>query len=637
MTLARSDYLAPARDTAQAKKLILVTGATGFLGKHLTRTLREQGVAVRALGRNLRIGLELAEMGADFCPVDLRDRAAVIRACQGVTGVVHAGALSSAWGKRRDFFDINIGGTENVIAGCLAHGVKRLVYISSPSVMSRHAVQLDLDETHRVADEPVSIYSETKIVAEKRVAAVSDRLETVILRPKAIYGPGDQALFPRIIESLARKRLPVFGDGETVTNITHVTDVVQACLLALESPQATGNTYLITGGENIKLYEIIGEIAASFGYPRPSKKVSVARGMKIARALEAVWRTLPLVGEPPLTQYKLTIMAHSQTYDISAARRDLGYEPKVGWREGTLDFIARFKAESTDKAELKAVSEPPATDPTPVKLTLLSAGATRARERFFGHSDSWREMDIPALFALIEHPQHGPVLFDTGYSTHFHEATARFPDALYRILTPVHVTPEQNADAQLAARGVNPNDVQWVVLSHFDPDHVGGLKGFPNARIVCHWRAWQALAGKRGIAALRERLLTELLPTDLTARLVMLPDPSGSPIGPFEHSLDLFGDGALRLVSLPGHADGMVGAFVTTDEGESVFLAADSCWSRRLIDTGDATRGVHRFIAKNRGEQEETYRKLIALRAAMPDTHIVPSHCPLAADELGLG
>src|SRR5690606_4437973 len=148
---------------------VLVTGATGFLGQHLVRRLLALGQPVRATGRSIRVGLKLQAEGADFRPVDLRDRAGMIAAMDGVEAVVHSGALSTVWGRYRDFHAINVGGTENVIAGCLAHGVKRLVYISSPSVMTRAAAQWNLKESDPLPDEHVSMYSETKRLGEELV------------------------------------------------------------------------------------------------------------------------------------------------------------------------------------------------------------------------------------------------------------------------------------------------------------------------------------------------------------------------------------------------------------------------------------------------------------------------------------
>ncbi|MFH1530643.1 MAG: NAD-dependent epimerase/dehydratase family protein [Pseudomonadota bacterium] len=619
--------------------IILVTGATGFLGGHLVRTLLARGSQVRALGRSLPAGLALQAAGADFMPVDLRDGPAMRAACAGVDAVIHAGALSTAWGRSRDFHDINVVGTENVIAGCIENGVGRLVHVSSPSILSRHMPQLDLDESHPLPETFVSMYSETKAAAEERVrgAAVAG-LETVILRPKAIYGPGDRTVFPRIIQALERGRLPIVGDGVTLTNITHVRDVVQACLLALEQDAAVGKTYLITGGEAVNLWEIIGHIAGRRGLAPPARKIPVRRALWIGAALEALWRMLRLPGEPPLTRYKASILGYSQTYDIAAARRDLGYAPEVRWKDGVDEFLT-----SLDASELVGGASTPRIgpwtglpqdgDPVAVPFTLLAAGHTLARERFLGRG-SWREVRLPATFALLEHPTEGPGLFDTGYSHRFHQATARMPFRIYRWLTPVEITAGEDAAPQVAARGVAPEDIRWILLSHLDPDHVGGLRDFPAARIHCSWRAWEENRGRTGWGALHRRLLPALLPDDLAARLRLLPDPEGPAIEPLGPSLDLFGDGAIRLVSLPGHAAGHLGAVVRTRDHGVVLLCGDACWARRSLEDGLRT-GVHRLIAVNRTSQQETYKKLAAFRRSMPEVAVIPTHCRDAFDSLG--
>ena len=615
--------------------IILVTGATGFLGKHLVRTLLAEGSAVRALGRNLKIGLELSDMGADFRPVDLRDEDAVVACCEGVNAVVHAGAMSTAWGKRQDFHDINVGGTENIIKGCRAHGVTRLVYISSPSVMSRFEDQVGLTESLPMPTTFVSVYSETKALAEKRVRhAASEGMATVILRPKAIYGPGDQALFPRLREAISKGRLPILGDGKTVTNITHVRDVVQAVLLALKSEKALGNTYVISGDEEVNLLEIANIIAERMGYPAPSRKIPMDRALIIGRALEGIWDSLHLKGEPPLTRYKASVLGHSQTYDITAARRDLGYEPKVAWQDGVEEFLKDLESSGeTVSSESHAPGEPePSGDPANVEVTVLSAGSTEAREIVFGSGTGLKTVEIPALFAVIRHPVFGSGLFDTGYSTHFFEATEKFPASLYARATPVKITEEENAARQLDSRGIDPADVRWIIVSHFDPDHIGGLRDFPRARIICHWQAWDAVQGKTGFKALAARFLPGLAPSDLTARLLVLPDPTGPAIGPFETSMDLFGDASVRLVLLSGHASGMIGAFVNTAGAPPLFLCADACWSTDGLESGRAGGGAHRLIAEDRAKQNEIYRKLEQLHRDFPEMTIVPSHCPRVAE-----
>ena len=364
--------------------------------------------------------------------------------------------------------------------------------------------------------------------------------------------------------------------------------------------------------------------------------------MAIAGVLEAVWRLFRLPGEPPLTRYTASIMGNSQTYDISRIKEELGYEPKVGWKEGVDGFVASLGAglevDIKDNGE-KSHTHTHTHAEERLRLegssvTVLRSGVTCAREWLFGSGDGWGKIDIPALFALMRHPVEGAVLFDTGYSTRFFSAAAGFPYALYRLGTPLFMTAEEDPGKRVKECGVDPGDVRMIIISHFDPDHVGGLHDFPNAQVVCSWRAWLQARGKTGFAALKARVLPGLIPADLAARLTLLPDLSGPPIGPFSRSLDLFQDGSIRLVELPGHAPGMLGAFVAREGEGPLFLCADACWSMAPIEAGTPRKGVHRFIAHDRGAQYETYAALMRLRQEMPEVTIVPAHCPATAARL---
>lgn len=615
---------------------VLVTGATGFLGQHLVRRLLDLGQQVRATGRSLRIGLELRAGGADFRPVDLRDLAGMIAAMEGVEAVVHSGALSTVWGSRRDFHAINVGGTENVIAACLQHRVKRLIYVSSPSVMTRAEAQWNLKESDPLPDEHVSLYSETKRLGEDvvRQAANASTLETVILRPKAIYGPGDTAIFPRLIKAASKGRLPIVGDGDTVTNLTHVRDVVQAILLALTSKKAAGNTYVITGGEEVRIWDVISEIVTRSGYEAPRRKIPINRAMRIASVLEWVWRTFRLPGEPPLTTYTAGILGLSQTYDISAARRDLGYEPSVPLSEGIEEA---FPTETSEAAKPATKTEKsPVVEPLPVGVRIRTAGLVKVRPFTFQPGGGFRQMTVPALFAVIEHPHEGLLLWDTGYAPRFFDATRRLPWRIMRWVTPPVINENDAVVSQLPEMGYDPGDVRAVILSHFDPDHFGGLKDFPGVPIYCSWRAWAGVRHLKGLSRVRARLLPEHLPEDIAGRLKLLPDPDGPPISAFPASLDLFGDGSIRLVELPGHAPGQLGAFLRRrSDGADMFLAADGCWNLAAIEASNYRGGAHRLLAVDKKAQDETYRKLRQLHAEWPELSIVPSHCPRAWREFG--
>jgi glyoxylase-like metal-dependent hydrolase (beta-lactamase superfamily II) len=273
----------------------------------------------------------------------------------------------------------------------------------------------------------------------------------------------------------------------------------------------------------------------------------------------------------------------------------------------------------------------PAESTRTVTLTVLNGGACLAPEPAVVPGGRLGMMRVPALFGLIEHPTEGTVLFDTGYHTRFQEATRRLPFRMYRLLTPLRMAPAENAGAQVEARGIPASEVRHVILSHFDPDHIGGLRDFPAARIVASAEAWRAVAGKTGLSAFQARLLPDLLPEDIDWRLTLVRAFDGPPIGPFAASHDLFEDGTIRLVELPGHAPGQVGAFVAADDGKTYLLAGDGCWVRRDLEQGVGP--LHPHLAEDRVAQRRTYETL-RQAGALPGVVVVPSHCPDAAREL---
>jgi nucleoside-diphosphate-sugar epimerase len=262
---------------------------------------------------------------------DLRDHAAVMRACIGVDAVCHAGALSSPWGKRRDFVAINVGGTRSVIAGCRAAGVRRLVYVSSPSVVFDGGDHYDVTESVAYPRRFASVYSETKKLGEDLVREATG-LETVIVRPKALFGPGDRALLPRIVSAARAGRLPQIGNGRNLVDLTYVENVADALLLALEAPVAAGNTYTITNDEHVPLWPAIRAILQRLQIPYAPRRVPLGVALLAAWSMELRAR---ITGhEPLLTRYTAAILARTQTYDIAAARRDLGYVPRVSIVDG---------------------------------------------------------------------------------------------------------------------------------------------------------------------------------------------------------------------------------------------------------------------------------------------------------------
>ncbi|MBC8163667.1 MAG: NAD-dependent epimerase/dehydratase family protein [Roseiflexaceae bacterium] len=316
---------------------VLVTGGTGFLGSYLARALLAQGHQVRLLGRNFAPVQHLLAQGAIALPADLRDRAAVVAACAGADVVYHAGAKSEPWGRRADFHAINVGGTAHVIAGCQAHAVRRLVYISSPSVIFTGRDQHLLAEAQPYPRRFTSVYAHTKKLGEDLVNQAIG-LETVIIRPKALFGPGDTALLPRLISAARAGRLPLIGDGRNQVDLSYVENVADALVLALDAPRAVGNTYTITNGEHVRLWDVIFELLQALGLSTQLRRIPLALALVAAGAMEL--RAAASGQEPLLTRYTAAILARTQTYDITAARRDLGYNPRVSVAEGVARTLA---------------------------------------------------------------------------------------------------------------------------------------------------------------------------------------------------------------------------------------------------------------------------------------------------------
>jgi nucleoside-diphosphate-sugar epimerase len=319
---------------------VLVTGASGFLGGHVVRTLAARGIDVRAQGRDASRLRFTGNVEGARC--DLSDVGALVDAARDCDAIVHSAALSSPWGSRADFVAANVTGTANVIAAARTAGVRRLVHISSPAVIFDGRDQHLLDDATPIPVQLRSDYARTKLQAERLVREASAHLETVTLRPKAIYGDGDRSLVPRLIGAARRRGLPQIGNGANAVDVTHVDDVVQAIERALITDQGVGETFLITGGEHVPLWDMIRTLLDGLGLPAPRRRIPLGAALIAAAVMEAV--STITKREPVLTRYSVLILALTQTYDITRARTVLGYAPRVTAAEGvarTIDALRR--------------------------------------------------------------------------------------------------------------------------------------------------------------------------------------------------------------------------------------------------------------------------------------------------------
>jgi nucleoside-diphosphate-sugar epimerase len=326
----------------------LVTGGGGFLGRHIVADLLARGTQVRILGR--RPYPDLETQGAETVNADLADAAAVQRACLGMDTVFHMGARAGYSGSRRSFHRSNVLGTENVLAGCRRAGVRRLIYTSTPSVVSARGNVENADERMPYPARYESPYPATKAQAERLVLEANGRdgLLTVSVRPHLIFGPGDTQLLPRIIERARGRRLIRVGNGRNKVDVVYVKNAVDAHLLAAEelregSPVG-GQAYFISQGVPVLLWDWINTILERLDLPRVTRTISHRMARVIGGALEVAYTALPLGGEPFMTRFLADQLATSHYFDISKARRDLHYEPRISTENGldeTLRMIRR--------------------------------------------------------------------------------------------------------------------------------------------------------------------------------------------------------------------------------------------------------------------------------------------------------
>ena len=325
----------------------LVTGATGFLGGALARSLHASGWQVRALGRNAALGAKLRAEGMEFIAAPLEDGSQIAASCKGAHVVFHCAALSSPWGRDSAFVAANVTGTRNVIAGCEEHRVTRLVHVSTPSLYFDFRDRLDLTEASPLAARPVNAYARTKLIAEQCVdAAVARGLDAVTLRPRAIFGPGDTTLFPRLLRVARRGKFPLIGDGDPLMDVTHIGNIVDALIAAATAPHIAGKKYNITNGEPWARSELLRELFTQTGHVFTPRAVPIRAALAVATLMEWASRIFTASRwEPPLTRYSAAVLAFSQTFDLTAARRDLGYAPAVGVREGIRQFAEWHRAQ----------------------------------------------------------------------------------------------------------------------------------------------------------------------------------------------------------------------------------------------------------------------------------------------------
>jgi nucleoside-diphosphate-sugar epimerase len=334
----------------------LVTGGGGFLGKAIVQRLRNREWNVRSLSRSNYP--ELESLGVECVRGDVADENAVAAAAKGCDIVFHVAAKAGVWGRYRDYFQANVQGTMSVLSACRRHGISKLVFTSSPSVVFDGRDEANLTESAPYPNSYLAYYPQTKAMAEQAVLRANGEplsnasvLSTVALRPHLIWGPGDNHLVPRLIDRARSGKLRRVGSGTNLVDTVFIDNAADAHLLAADrlcadSPVA-GKAYFISNGEPVPLWELINRMLACANLPPVSRSISARAAYLAGAVMETAYTLTGRMDEPPMTRFVARQLATAHWFDITAARRDLGYQPTITIEEGLKQLTEWLRSTSS--------------------------------------------------------------------------------------------------------------------------------------------------------------------------------------------------------------------------------------------------------------------------------------------------
>lgn len=331
---------------------ILVTGGAGFIGRRIVRRLLEQGHEIQVLGRSTRP----RDDAIRFVTTDLSRETIPAKVCEGVDAIFHVAAKAGVWGSASSYHAANVLATRRVIEACCEHGVRFLVHTSSPSVVFTGQPFRGESEAVSYGRNWLCHYARTKAIAEQEVLAANGRrgLKTIALRPHLVWGPEDPHLIPKALARARSGKLRIVGEGANRVDLTHVENAAHAHLLALDALSSGnhlgGKAYFISQEEPVALWPWLNDLLALLGEPPVTRKVSFKTAYATGFLLECVWRVLRLSSEPPMTRFVAVQLAEDHWFDVSAARRDLGYEPIVSMEDGLRETVAWLKSANDEAA-----------------------------------------------------------------------------------------------------------------------------------------------------------------------------------------------------------------------------------------------------------------------------------------------
>lgn len=319
---------------------VLVTGGGGFLGRYIVEKLLERGDNVSIFCRGFYP--ELEDLGAKVIRGDIRDRFVVKDAIKGQQIVFHVASKIDMFGKYKEFYDINVTGTQNVVDGCIKWGIFKLIYTSTASVVFNGIDMKGVDESVPYPDKYLAPYPKTKMLAEKIVSNANgiNGLKTTILRPHLICGPRDPSLAPRLIKLAKKGRLPIIGPGDNKLDITYVENVADAHILAADSPKSAGQIYFISQGEPVVPWALLQDLFSKLNIPPIKRRIPYKLAYVGGAILEFLFKIFRIRSKEPLiTRFLASELSKSHYFDISKAKKDIGYEPKLNLEDGLEKYV----------------------------------------------------------------------------------------------------------------------------------------------------------------------------------------------------------------------------------------------------------------------------------------------------------
>jgi nucleoside-diphosphate-sugar epimerase len=315
-----------------------VTGGSGFIGGALIRRLVAEGWDVHALVRSEASAQKVAALGAKAIAGDLADVPSMAVGAQYCEIAFHCAAHLGDWGTREEFERGNVQGTRNALAAARQAGLRRFVHVGTEAALLAGEPLVEVDERAPLRFDSPALYSSTKARAEEAVIEANHNgLETVVVRPRFVWGPGDTTLLPVLTEAVRSGRFAWIGGGHHRTSTTHIDNTVEGLMLAAERG-SPGGVYFVTDGEPVVFRDFISRLLATQGVEAPTRSVPTPVARAVAATSEAAWRLLPLPGRPPLTRLTVWVSGLETTIDITRAREELGYAPVVTIDEGLAEM-----------------------------------------------------------------------------------------------------------------------------------------------------------------------------------------------------------------------------------------------------------------------------------------------------------